>query len=769
MLTSSGLSKSVAVLLCYAYILGLLFTALPWGPLLLIGLGLVAAVARSPQSLHLSRRHHIPIPPAWWRSPISRWWLVATGISLLAAGYLQLSLPYPAPNDVSRLVQSNQTRTIAEVSGIIQSRPALTRRGTMQIWLTAQQAAIEGGNQATVSGNVFVTLPRKAAKNLHPSQTVTITGSLYKPQKVTRPHGFDFATYLAREGSFSGLKGTAVRVEREGSSWGGWAIRARIVRSLQNGTDERTGSLLGALVLGKDAADVPYDLKDAFIQSGLAHALAASGFQVSLILSVVLGLGRSRLSISGQVLLGFGALLLYGFLCGAEPSIVRALLMGFASLAALGLEGKVRAVPALLLIAVLMLIFRPLWIWDLGFQLSVLATLGLIVSASPIATALDWLPPTLASMLAVPLAATLWTLPLQLYIFGVLPLYGLLANVSVALLLSGLTIGGFISSLAALVWPLLGSGFAWVLYWPTQLLMAIVQGISQLPGNSLALGKISLLQVLALYGCIVAVWLVPQCQKHWRFATAIGLLLVIVPIWQVQTQRFAVTVFDQTRTPMMVIQHPQGTVVVNSGDRLSASQSLVPFLQQEGVNRIDWAVDTSTTPTAQSGWMSLLRRMPIQVLTRCIPQAVEQEPQQLKPKQELEVNPQERLALGAIEMVLWRAQPTTLTVQIGTQKWLLVDGSTEADFMAWLTTVALPPIQVLWWRGQPFSSKVANQLHPETLILSGGKVTEAAIAALEKNIPRVFWTERDGSIQWTAQQSFTRTINPGENNLSPLG
>jgi competence protein ComEC len=766
MLVSAGLREAVIALLCGAYILGLLFTALPWGMLLVAGLGLVAALLRSPQALHLSRRHHIPIPPLWWRSPTSRWWLVATGISFLAAGYLQISLPYPAPNDVSRLVQSNQTRTIAEVSGIIQSRPALTRRGTMQLWLTAQQAAVEGSNQA-VSGNVFVTLPRKAAKALHPSQTVTITGSLYKPQRVTRPHGFDFATYLAREGSFAGLKGTTVRVDREGSAWGGWAIRARIVRSLQNGTDERTGALLGALVLGKDAADVPYDLKDAFIQSGLAHALAASGFQVSLILAVVLGLGRSRLSLSSQVLLGFSALLLYGFLCGAEPSIVRAILMGFASLAALGLEGKVRPVPALLIIAVLMLIVKPLWIWDLGFQLSILATLGLIVSASPIATALDWLPPTLASMLAVPLAATVWTLPLQLYIFGVLPLYGLLANVSAALLLSGLTIGGFISSLAALVWPLLGSGFAWMLYWPIQLLMAIVQGISQLPGNSLALGKISLLQVLALYGCIVAVWLVPQCQKHWRLAALLGFLLVLVPIWQVQTQRFAVTIFDQTRTPMMVIQHPQGTVVVNSGDRLSATQSLVPFLQQEGINRIDWAVDTVATPTAQSGWISLLRKLPIQVLTRCIPQAVAHEPQ-LKPKQMLEVNPQERLTLGAIEMVLWRAQPTILTLQIGSQKWLLVDGSTEADFMAWLTTVALPPIQVLWWRGQP-SSKVFEQLHPDTLILSGRQVTEGAIATLEKKIPKIFWTERDGTVQWTAQQSFNRTVNPGENNLSPLG
>jgi competence protein ComEC len=780
MLTLSGLREAVVALLCCAYILGLLFTALPWGTLLLAGLGLVVALLRSPQALLRSRRQHIPIPPAWWRSPTSRWWLVATGMSLLAAIYLQISLPYPAPNDISRLVQSNQTRTVAEVSGTIQSRPALTRRGTMQLWLTAQQATVEGSNPQAVSGNVFVTLPRKAAKDLHPSQTVTISGSLYKPERVTRPHGFDFATYLAREGAFAGLKGSTVRADREGSAWGGWAIRNRIVRSLQSGTNERTGALLGALVLGKDAADVPYDLKDAFIQSGLAHALAASGFQVSLILAVVLGLGRS-LSTSGRVLLGAGALLLYGLLSGAEPSIVRAIFMGFASLLALWLGRKIRPVPTLLVIATLMLILKPLWIWDLGFQLSVLATLGLIVTAPPLAAVLDRLPPTLAAMISVPLAATLWTLPLQLYTFGVLPLYGLLANVMTALLLSGLTIGGFLSSLAALLWPLLGSGLAWSLFWPIQLLIFIVQGVSQLPGNALALGKISFIQLLALYGCIVAVWLVPQCQRQWRLFAAIGLLLIVIPIWQTQTQRFVVTVFDQTRTPMMVIQHPKGTVVLNSGDRLNASQSLVPFLQQEGINRIDWAIDTNATPTAQSGWMALLKKMPIQVLSRTIPQSTDGVQSKLQPKQQLEVNPQEPLTLGPLQMVLWRAQPTTLELQIGPQRWLLVDGSTETDFTAWLTTVRLPPIQVLWWRGQPISPKLVAQLHPETLIFSGKRMSEGAIpsalgaiaqqesAPLEQIVPNVFWTQRDGTIQWTSHQRFRGTVNPGENNLSPLG
>jgi competence protein ComEC len=301
-----------------------------------------------------------------------------------------------------------------------------------------------------------------------------------------------------------------------------------------------------------------------------------------------------------------------------------------------------------------------------------------------------------------------------------------------------------------------------------------VQGVSQLPGNALALGKISLIQLLALYGCIVAVWLVPQCQKQWRLFTAIGLLLIVVPIWHTQTQRFVVTVFDQTRTPIMVIQHPQGTVVLNSGDRISASQSLVPFLQQEGINRIDWAIDTDATPTAQSGWMALLKKMPIQVLSRTIPQSTDAVQSRLQPQQQLEVNLQKPLTLGPIQMVLWRAQPTTLELQIGPQRWLLVDGSTETDFTAWLTTAQLPPIQVLWWKGQPISPKLVEQLHPETLIFSGRRMTEGAMtqpesAPLEKIVPNVFWTQRDGTIQWTSKQRFTGTIDPGDNNLSPLG
>jgi competence protein ComEC len=747
---------SELTLLCCAYVLGLLCAARLWATVLLVSLLLGMALLRS----HLWQ---FPIPESWRKGPMARWWAIATLISLFATAYIQIATPHPASNDISYLINPPQTTLAAQVRGNIESRPALTRRGSFQFWLNATEVISE---HRTVSGKLYVTLPRKTVKNLHPGQSVTVSGQLYRPQSTKRPHGFDFAAFLSRDSAFAGLKGTQVRIDTPGSTWGGWALRERIVRSLQKGTDARTGALLGALVLGKDAADVPYDLRGAFVQVGLAHALAASGFQVSLILSSVLTLGRA-LPTSQQILLGASALLFYGFLSGAEPSIVRAILMGFAGLAALGLQRQTRPVGVLLAIATLMLLYNPLWIWDLGFQLSVLATLGLLVTVPPLVATLDRLPPVLATAIAVPLAATLWTLPLQIYTFGILSLYSLFANVLTAFLLSILTIGGFIGSCLALLWPDLGSLVAWFLLWPTQLLIGIVMGISQLPGHALAIGSISLLQLLGLYGCIGAVWLLPRWQRQWRLMAVLGILILVVPLWQVQTQRFLVTVFDHTRTPMMVIEHPNGTVVLNSGDALNASQSLVPFLQQEGINRVDWAIATQPDDPLKSGWTALLQKISITNLSRCIPQAF------LigttgQPKRQIDVNPQEKLTLGPIQMILWRAQPTILELQIGPQKWWMVDGSNESDFLAWLATVQFPQIQVLWWTGEPLSPSVAEQLHPQVAILSGRKMTPSAIAALKTVVPKVLWTEQDGTVQWTPEQGFSSTVNPGDNNLSVL-
>ncbi|MFM7370099.1 MAG: ComEC/Rec2 family competence protein, partial [Sphaerospermopsis kisseleviana] len=207
-------------------------------------------------------------------------------------------------------------------------------------------------------------------------------------------------------------------------------------------------------------------IRDLFVNVGLAHALAASGFQTSLILGIILQL-TSKANKGIQFFCGSLGLLTFLCLAGFQASIIRAVIMGFAALIGLVLERKVQQLGSLLLAATLLLLFNPVWIGDLGFQLSFLATLGLIVTATPITKRFDWLPSAIASLISVPIAATIWTLPLLLHIFSVVAVYSVPLNIITTPLISVISIGGMISGLVSLIVPDLGSTLASFLYYPT--------------------------------------------------------------------------------------------------------------------------------------------------------------------------------------------------------------------------------------------------------------------------------------------------------------
>ncbi|MFM6278316.1 MAG: ComEC/Rec2 family competence protein, partial [Dolichospermum sp.] len=162
------------------------------------------------------------------------------------------------------------------------------------------------------------------------------------------------------------------------------------------------GPLVSSMVLGAKAVDLPYDIRDLFVRTGLAHALAASGFQTSLILGVILQLTKGT-NKATQITLGGLGLTSFLFLAGFEPAVLRAVIMGFAALLGLALEKGVKQLGSLLIAATLLLLFNPLWIWNLGFQLSFLATLGLIVTSPAIDKRLDWLPPAISSLISASL------------------------------------------------------------------------------------------------------------------------------------------------------------------------------------------------------------------------------------------------------------------------------------------------------------------------------------------------------------------------------
>lgn len=751
---------TIAVTFCWAYILGLLASIFSWvGAVIALGVGLIAACLRTPALRQV-------LPVVWWLGPTAKQWLIAGVIGCLACFYIQIRTPYPTTNDVSRAIPQEQSvlasgvtaSTTARVQGTIETMPRLTRRGTTQLWLKSDRVWIENTAQS-VAGKLYVTLPRNAAQSLRQGQYAQFVGRLYRPQPATLPRGFDFAAMLRREGAFAGMKAEEFKILRKEKGWGSWLIQQRIVRSLQSSLGKPNGALVSALVLGKEAVDIPYFLRDGFVQVGLAHALAASGTQVSILLSVVLKLcdrfrSKIQMAVGGITLLGFGSL------SGFEPSITRAIVMGVAALVALVLQRKTRPIMLLLATVTGLLLIQPLWIWDLGFQLSALATLGLMVTVPPLMERLDWLPPTIASWFAVPIAAMLWTLPLQLYVFGLFPVYSLVVNVLSAPVLTLLTLGSFVSATIAALIPPLGSLVSLVLYWPIQIWVAVVLWIGSLPGNSLILGSLSVLQLVALYGLLVAVWFWPWLRQRWTLAALLAIVLVLFPAWQRQIQPFAVTVMESNHAPMMVIQQPRGVLVLNGGDR----NSLIPFLQQQGIGQIDLAIATDGKAKTQENWQAIAKKFPIRQLDYTTPVSI-------APQSTLKtsmLNAQETAALDKVQVQVYRSYPPTLMMQIANQRWLLVQDSDGTDFETWLKTANLGTVNVLWWQGRQQPPEAIARLQPKALILGMGQMTDAELSRLAQRVPQMFWLRRDGALQWTVKEGFKVTVNPGENRLTPL-
>ncbi|MBV8884829.1 MAG: ComEC/Rec2 family competence protein [Chroococcidiopsidaceae cyanobacterium CP_BM_RX_35] len=504
------MTQTSGIVLCLAYILGLLSTVFFWGGYGILASGIGAAILFQSRLIKA-------LPSDWRMGPKPTVWLAAGAIGLLATLYFQARIPQPAANDISKSVagDSYQQQTVT-VQGKVLSSPHLTRSQRMQFWLEANQ--LNEGKGKEVSGRLYVTVPLQQAIGIYPSEAISVTGFLYKLKSATTSGSFDLQAYLAKEGAFAGLKGRQVNLLAETrSKWKWWAIRQRIIRAQGRWLGSPEGPLVSAIVLGHQAVDFPYAIKDQFVQEGLAHVIVASGFKVSLILGSLLAVTR-RLTQRLRFCLGTAALFIYAGLTGFHPPVLRAAVMGFGALIASVLQRKRKPLSSLLIAAILLLLINPLWIWDLGFELSFLATLGLMVTVPPLVKQLDRLPSAIASLVAVHIAAYLWTLPLLLHVFSVTAPYSIVVNLLTTPLITVISLGGILSAVAAVIWPLAGSALAWSLYYPTHILILLVQFFCQLPGNSVTISTISVLELIALYGLICSVSALLWWQRHLRLA-----------------------------------------------------------------------------------------------------------------------------------------------------------------------------------------------------------------------------------------------------------
>lgn len=193
-------------------------------------------------------------------------------------------------------------------------------------------------------------------------------------------------------------------------------------------------AVMQALALGY-RADMSRELRSQYSRVGVAHILAVSGMHVGIIFVMLnLLLGWIRLLRGGRVWLGvvvIVVLMLYAVVTGLAPSVLRAVVMFSLLQIGIMLSRPSTMLNTLCAAAIGLLLWNPLWLYDIGFQLSFIAMVGIATLYGPIvgllrpsSTVLSWL----WSITVVALAAQICTLPLATHYFGVVPLAGLLLN-----------------------------------------------------------------------------------------------------------------------------------------------------------------------------------------------------------------------------------------------------------------------------------------------------------------------------------------------------
>lgn len=550
--------------------------------------------------------------------------LTATCVLFLGAARYAGVQPQFGLND---LASYNDLGSWVEVEGQLEA-PPVSKDGYIELLVRTDSLTFPDGVSHEVKGLLLARTD--FGINWHYGDRLLLSGELTTPVEY---EDFSYRDYLARRGIYSLMPFAAAERLETGHANPFWsafyAVRERGVETLYKIYPAREASLLAGILLG-DESGLSENMKTAFNNTGTRHIIAISGFNISIIAGLFLALfGRWLGARRGVWLAGLGVAL-YTLLVGADATVVRAAVMGILGLIALRTGRQTYALNTLGFTAAVMALVNPLVLWDIGFQLSFAATLGLILYSEPLRVRADqWINIHLqsdwAKLLSRPMndyvlltiAAQLTTLPILLYYFQRLSIFSLPANILILPMQPALMVLGGLSMLVGLILLPLGQliGFlAWALAAYT---IRIVDFFAALPWSSQTLTSFPLYLVFA-YFALLAMISFPALRQRIKFIRVqpiVGwIALAAVSLWTwtaalaAPDGKLHLTLLD-LEGEALLIRTPNGrNMLINTG--ASTNQLMDELSRQIPLGQeLDWVLLAGERPDQLGGISGALERL----------------------------------------------------------------------------------------------------------------------------------------------------------------
>lgn len=480
-------------------------------------------------------------------------------------------------------------------------------------------------------------------KEVHIGNKVRVTGTVSYYEGARNPGNFDQKLYYQKQGIHGSVWALQVEMMDRQVHWildrlymlrQGW-------KSVLCGTvGDKDGAILSAMILG-DKTGMDSETKELYQANGIGHIIAISGLHLSFI-----GIGTYRLlrRISGSHVAGGIAgivfLMLYVMMIGVTVSALRALVMYLFRVGA-DMAGRHYDSPTALSAAlVIVLIWRPLSVYDGGFWMSFLAVLAVII-VLPMFAGLRF------QSFWASVSINLVLFPVLIYYFYEFPLYSTVLNLFVIPMMSVILFLGIVGSLLSGILVAFGSMIplgTWMLKLCRVILWLYERSCKitlEIPGARIVTGKPDIWQIAVYYGClaVVLVWLYrirtekakrrrertegdEKSRRLHRYAPLFcGFIFVLGMFSLLQrlgdTNGLQITVLDVGQGDGIFMRGPDGvTYLIDSGssDVKNVGQYRIePYLLSQGVDRLDYVFVSHGDSDHISGIEELLKRQQIGV------------------------------------------------------------------------------------------------------------------------------------------------------------
>ncbi len=413
--------------------------------------------------------------------------------------------------DAERLIVSDDltaphSNKVSSSSDLIASHASTSSSSSLSTTAALQSDVLNG----ICAENIRIQIKTKFYPRFSYGDQIEFTGNLSKPFNFSSDNGrsFDYAGYLAKDDVYYQIKSAVVVLATDDPNTSItstlYAIKRGFVGNLESALGEPQAALAGGLVVG-DKAALGKDLLNDFRIVGLIHIVVLSGFNITIV-GIALRRMLSRLPRIWGILIGGIGIGLFGILVGGGATVIRSCFMAGIALIADLIRRDYSVERALAFAALIMLIANPLILMhDPSFQLSFLATIGLVLLAGPIENKLEWIPDKfgMRGTIASCLATQIFVAPFILYMMGQISIVGVLVNILVLPFIPITMLAVFLTGALGFIWHPISIVIGWSAHLLLSYELFIVEWFAKLPFAAAYFPPFSIWWVVGFYAAFI--------------------------------------------------------------------------------------------------------------------------------------------------------------------------------------------------------------------------------------------------------------------------